>query len=62
MLIHELNGGTYFEPNSTTFEEWVRREWLPVIKSRVKPSTHYSYERNLELHVPPGWVGHSSGS
>lgn len=52
-IVHELNGGTYLEPTSITFEEWVRDEWLPTLKGRVKPSTHHSYERNMELHVLP---------
>ena len=52
-IVHELNGGTYLEPNSITLEEWVRDEWLPTMKGRVKPSTNHSYERNMELHVLP---------
>ncbi len=36
-----------------TLEQWVSETWLPVTKSRVKPSTWDSYRRNLELHVLP---------
>jgi integrase len=52
-IVNELNGGGYLEPSSITLEEWVRDGWLPTTKSGVKPSTHHSYERNLELHVLP---------
>ncbi len=27
------------------------QEWLTAIAPTVKPSTHYSYSRNLRLHV-----------
>ncbi|MEX2375860.1 MAG: site-specific integrase [Dehalococcoidia bacterium] len=50
-LVHELNLGTYVEPNALTLSEWVREHWFPTVKSRVKPSTFDSYRRNLELHV-----------
>ena len=49
--VHELNLGTYVEPNALTFSEWVQQHWLPTVQSRVKPSTFDSYRRNLELHV-----------
>jgi hypothetical protein len=52
-IVHEFNTGTYVEPSSTTFFEWVHEQWLPTIQSRVKPSTFDSYQRNLRLHVLP---------
>ncbi|MCZ7538136.1 MAG: site-specific integrase [Acidimicrobiia bacterium] len=52
-IVADLNGGSYVAPTGTTLEQWVRDTWLPVTKSRVKPSTWDSYRRNLELHVLP---------
>jgi integrase len=52
-LVHELNTGIYVEPSTTTLSDWVRQQWLPTIRNRVKPSTFDSYRRNLELHVLP---------
>ena len=48
-----MEPGHVFRAEFDDVEGWVRREWLPVVESRVKPSTHHSYERNLELHVLP---------
>ena len=31
----------------------MRASWLPMTEPRVKPSTFFSYRRNLELHVLP---------
>jgi integrase len=50
-LVHQFNTGTYVEPTTVTLREWTRKEWLPTVRARVKPSTFDSYRRNLELHV-----------
>lgn len=52
-LVDELHSGTYVLPGRTTLSEWAIDNWLPVIATRVKPSTLYSYRRNLEIHVLP---------
>ncbi len=41
-----------------TLAVFVRSEWLPSMRGRVKPSTWDSYRRNMELHVLPA-VGRS---
>jgi integrase len=46
------DAGTYLEPTKQTLSEFTR-EWLAAIKPTVRPSTHYSYGRNLQLHVLP---------
>jgi integrase len=33
--------------------EWAIDSWLPIMATRVKPSTLHSYRRNLEIHVLP---------
>jgi integrase len=52
-LVTDLNRGAYVMPGRTTLSEWIRGTWLPMTEPRVKPSTFYSYKRNLELHVLP---------
>ena len=42
LLISELNGGTYLEPNKTTVAQFLDR-WLDDIKARVTPKTHERY-------------------
>lgn len=52
-LVNDLHTGSYVTPDRLTFSEWVRESWLPMIESRVKPSTFDSYQRNMKLHVLP---------
>ena len=40
----------------STLAAWVR-EWMPTMRTQIKPSTWRSYERNLEIHVLPS-LGH----
>ncbi len=57
-IVHEMNTGSYVEPTTTTFAQWVDT-WLPTVQTQVKPSTFDSYRRNLELHVLPR-IGHQT--
>ncbi len=52
-IVGDLHAGTYSAPNQLTLSEWVTGQWLPTIKSQLKPSTFDSYRRNIELHVLP---------
>ncbi len=52
-LVHEFHTGEYIEPEPIALAEWVRKDWLPSIRTRVKPSTFDSYRGNLEIHVLP---------
>jgi Phage integrase, N-terminal SAM-like domain len=47
-----VSGGTYVPKTRQTVGEFVD-EWLAAIKPTVRESTHYSYSRNLKLHVVP---------
>lgn len=51
-LVTAINDGTYVEPTRQTVADFAR-EWLAAIEPTVRPATHYSYKRNLELHVVP---------
>ena len=52
-IVHDLYRGLYVEPRAMHLSEWVVEHWLPSVRTRVKPSTYDSYERNLRLHVLP---------
>jgi integrase len=47
-----VHTGSYLEPTKQTLSEFAR-EWLVAITPTIRPSTHYSYSRNLQLHVLP---------
>jgi integrase len=51
-IVASVHSGTYLEPTKQTLSEYTR-EWLAAIKPTIRPSTHYSYSRNLQLHVLP---------
>jgi integrase len=52
-IVSDLHAGAYITPDRIRFAEWVRNSWLPMIESRVKPSTFHSYRQHMELHVLP---------
>src|SRR4051812_33187640 len=52
-IVTDLHAGSYITPDRTTLAQWVREGWLPMIESRVKPSTFDSNRRNMEIHVLP---------
>ncbi|MEX2253370.1 MAG: site-specific integrase [Thermoleophilaceae bacterium] len=56
-IVSNLHTGSYVAPDRITLGEWVRESWLPMIESRIKPSTFDSYRRNMELHVLPALGG-----
>jgi integrase len=49
----ELRDNTYTVTNDVTAREFFEDEWLPAVRGSIEPSTHYSYQRNLALHVLP---------
>jgi integrase len=53
--VGSVNDGLYIEKTRQSLEGFAR-EWLGAIEPTVRPATHYSYERNLRLHVVP-YVG-----
>jgi len=55
-LTHTLNSlqtGSYVEPSNDTVNAYLTSQWLPAIQASVRPSSLYSYRRNIELHVLP---------
>jgi integrase len=51
-LVSSVNRGAYVPKSRQTVAEYVE-EWLSAIAPTVRPSTHYSYARNVRLHVFP---------
>lgn len=60
-LIHELTTGFYVEPSRMTLEEWLVEHWLPVAKTRVKPTTHRAYRSAIRHHIVPHLGGMQLG-
>lgn len=52
-IVSALHAGSYVPPDRITLAEWIRESWLPMIESRIKPSTFDSYRSNMETHVLP---------
>lgn len=52
-IVNDLHTGSYVAPDRLTLAEWVRESWLPMIRTRIKPSTFDSYRANMEIHVLP---------
>ncbi len=52
-IVNGLHTGAYVSPDRLTLAAWVRDSWLPMMKTRVKPSTFASYAANMENHVLP---------
>jgi integrase len=52
-ILHQINAGTWIEPTSKTFEEWVHETWLPLAAQRLKPSAEAHYRDYLRLHILP---------
>ena len=52
-LIHELSTGFYVEPSTMRFDEWLWDYWMPVVETRVKPSTVHSYHMVIRNHIAP---------
>jgi integrase len=51
-IVSSVHTGSYLEPTKQTLSDYAR-EWLKAIEPTIRPSTHYSYSRNLQLHVLP---------
>ena len=51
-LVGSVDRGTYVAPSKQSFAEFAA-DWLEAIKPTLRDSTHYSYTRNLRLHVIP---------
>jgi integrase len=51
-MVDAVSRGTYVRRSRQTVAEF-STEWLAAIEPTVRPATHYSYSRNVRLHVLP---------
>jgi integrase len=51
-IVAAVHAGTYAEPTRQTLGDFVE-DWLLAIAPTIRPSTAYSYARNMRLHVLP---------
>lgn len=56
-IVNDLHMGAYVAPDRVRLAEWVPDSWLPMTRTRVKPSTYDSYRSNMETHVLPALGG-----
>lgn len=52
-VLASMSAGSYVSPTGLTLRVFLEDRWLPGIASTIRASTHYSYGRNLRLHVLP---------
>lgn len=51
-LLQKLDQGSYVGPSKQSLGEFLE-EWLPAMRSTVRPSTWDSYRMNVEKHIVP---------
>ena len=44
---------SYVAPSRLTVREYLTKEWLPAIKSTVRPTTYRSYVQHVTFHIVP---------
>ena len=52
-LLGEFSSNRFLQPSKLKISDFIDNNWLPSMKSQLKPSTFDSYKRNLKLHVLP---------
>jgi len=52
-LLVAVEQQTYASPTKASVREYLTKEWLPAVKSTIRPSTYNSYVQHVECHVAP---------
>lgn len=52
-ILGQLASGQYVAPSKLTLVRFLEDEWLPAVRSRLRPLTFKSYEGNVRNHVIP---------
>lgn len=52
-LVNDVHNNRYVTRNSLTLEAWVQQSWLPLMETRVKPTTLSGYRQTMETYVLP---------
>lgn len=50
-IVNRINKGNFVEPTKMTVREYLIEQWLPGMRSTVRPSTHDSYSRVVQWHI-----------
>ena len=51
--ITTITSGTYIQPSKILLGDFLKSEWLPAIKSTIRPTTFLSYKGHVECHLVP---------
>jgi integrase len=52
-LVNDLHNHRYVSPNRLKVASWVRESWLPMMETRVKPTTYRGYRQMMEDYLLP---------
>lgn len=52
-VLASISTGTHIEPSRVLTSEFLTGEWLPAIRSTIRPTTYLSYQGHVECHVIP---------
>lgn len=52
-ILGQLNTGQYVAPSKLTVGRFLEAEWLPAVRTRLRPLTYESYASNVRNHVVP---------
>ena len=44
---------SYVAPSKLSVREYLTKEWLPAIRSTIRPTTYRSYEQHVQFHIVP---------
>jgi hypothetical protein len=51
--LSRLDDGSYAQPSKVTLGEYLTREWLPAVKSTLRPLSHTQYASVIKLRIVP---------
>jgi integrase len=52
-VVNDMHNRRYVMPNRLTLQQWVCDSWLPVMETRVKPTTHRGYRQMMADYAIP---------
>jgi integrase len=52
-LLVAVEQHNYTAPTKASVKEYLTKEWLPAVKSTIRPSTYGSYVQHVDCHVVP---------
>ena len=52
-LLVAVDEHNYAAPTKASVKDYLTKEWLPAVKSTIRPTTHNSYLQHVECHIAP---------